>query len=102
MSEKKKDAPALVGDALQRFLDRSGLGERIEEAAVVPDWKSRVGAGIGEVTTPVGVNNGTLFVAVRSSSWLMELKMMETEILRRLNDGRDRGRIRKIRFFMAE
>ena len=35
-------------------------------------------------------------------NFLMELKMMETEILRRLNDGRDRGRIRKIRFFMAE
>ena len=102
MSGKKKDPPALVGDALQKFLHRSGLGERIEEATVVPDWASRVGDGIGAVTTPVGVNNGTLFVAVRSSSWLMELKMMETEILRRVNEGRERGRIQKIRFFMAE
>jgi predicted nucleic acid-binding Zn ribbon protein len=54
------------------------------------------------VTTPLRVSSGVLFVAVRSSAWLMELKLMETEILRRLNQGRERGKIDKIRFVLAE
>jgi hypothetical protein len=31
----------------------------------------------------------------------MELRLMEREILRRLNEGRERGRIERIRFVMA-
>jgi hypothetical protein len=31
----------------------------------------------------------------------MELRLMEREILRRLNEGRERGRIERIRFLMA-
>jgi hypothetical protein len=38
---------------------------------------------------------------VSSSSWLMELRMMEADIRRRLNEGRETGRIDRIRFVMA-
>ncbi|HEY8483598.1 MAG TPA: DUF721 domain-containing protein [Longimicrobiales bacterium] len=116
--------PERVGDVLQRFLEESGLAERLDEARVVPEWARRVGERVAAVATPVRVSNGTLFVAVRSSAWLMELKLMEKEILRRLNadegDGagagqptdegsagrrggrRGRNRIKRIRFFMAD
>jgi len=98
----KKDGPDRIGATLQQYLDRSGLAERIEEASVVPDWPERVGAAIAAVTRPDRVTRGTLFVAVRSSAWMMELKMMEAEIVRRLNEGRPKGRIQRIRFFMGE
>jgi hypothetical protein len=32
----------------------------------------------------------------------MELKLMEREIVKRLNEGREQGRIRAIRFVMAD
>jgi predicted nucleic acid-binding Zn ribbon protein len=96
----KKDRPARLGDALQDYLKSSGLEERIEEAAVLPDWAERVGDAIAAVTEPVRVAHGTMIVAVRTSGWLMELRLMEREILRRLNDGRAMGRIAKIRFVM--
>jgi predicted nucleic acid-binding Zn ribbon protein len=102
MTRKKQKGPAPVGEALQQFLQRSGLNDRIEEAAVVPEWPGLVGEAISAATTPMAVNNGTLFVSVRSSAWMMELKLMEAEILRRLNAGRKHGRIEKIRFLMAE
>ncbi|HEX7119243.1 MAG TPA: DUF721 domain-containing protein [Longimicrobiales bacterium] len=98
----RNEGPVRVVDALQRFLKRSGIAERLEEAAVVPEWADRVGARIAAVTRPLRVSRGTLFVAVRSSAWLMELKLMEGEILRRLNEDRDRGRISRIRFLMDE
>ena len=88
-------------EALAGYLKGSGLADRVEEASVVPDWEERVGAAIAAVTTPTRVNNGTLLVHVRSSAWLTELKLMESEILRRVNAGRKKGRIQKIRFLMS-
>ena len=100
MSGKKRKKPLAVSEALASYLDESGLGERIEAASAVDEWADRVGDKIAAVTEPRGVNNGVLFVGVRSSAWLMELRMMENEIRGRLNEGRDRGRITKIRFVM--
>lgn len=97
-----KKGPEPLGDALQRFLAESDLGEKMEKASIVPEWPERVGQAIADVTTPLRVSGGTLLVAVRSSTWLMELRMMEREILLRLNDGRERGRIERIRFVMSE
>ena len=99
---QRRQGPTPVGSALGEFLERAGLAERIEEARVVPEWEERVGEAIAAVTRPDRVSRGTRFVAVRSSAWLMELKLMEAEIVRRLNAGRDRGKISRIRFFLAE
>ncbi|HEX6309119.1 MAG TPA: DUF721 domain-containing protein [Longimicrobiales bacterium] len=93
--------PTRLGDALQSYLRESGLDERVEEATILPEWSARVGTAIAAVTVPLRVSRGTLLVAVRTSAWLMELRLMEREILRRLNEGRDRGRIERIRFLMA-
>ncbi|MCI0434138.1 MAG: DUF721 domain-containing protein [Gemmatimonadetes bacterium] len=96
------DAFTRIGDALAGYLERSGIEERIAEAGIVPEWPERVGPAIAGVTAPLRVAHGTLVVAVRSSAWLMELHMMEREIVKRLNAGRRRGRIERIRFVMAE
>ncbi len=87
-----------IGDALAEYIEAAGMEERLAEAAVVPDWTERVGPAIAGVTRPMTVSRGTLVVAVRSSAWLMELHMMERQILRKLNAGRDRGRIQRLRF----
>jgi predicted nucleic acid-binding Zn ribbon protein len=97
-----RKGPTPLGEALGKFLEESGLVERIEEASIVPEWEERVGEAIARVTRPARVSHGTLFVAVRSSAWMMELNMMRGEILRRLNAGRQRGKIQQIRFFMGE
>lgn len=90
--------PEKVAEALASYLERSGLADRLEEVATVDDWEARVGDRIAAVAEPLHVDNGVLFVAVRSSAWLMELRMMEVEIRRRLNEGREKGRIQAIRF----
>jgi predicted nucleic acid-binding Zn ribbon protein len=96
-----REKPVRLGDALQKYLRDAGLEERIEEAATLPEWEERVGPAIAGVTEPVRVSDGTLIVAVRTSAWLMELRLMEREILRRLNEGREKGRLRGIRFVMS-
>jgi predicted nucleic acid-binding Zn ribbon protein len=100
MTKKKDSGPISVAELLKKFLDKSGIGEQIEAASVVPEWAERVGPAIAAVTTPMRVSQGTLIVGVRSSAWMNELKMMEREIISRINQGRTRGRIDKIRFQM--
>ena len=97
---KKKEGPKQVREALQKYLDKAGISEKIEAASVVPEWPKLVGEGIAAVTTPLRVTNGVLVVGVRSSAWLAELKLMEREILKQLNAERGKGKITAIRFVM--
>jgi predicted nucleic acid-binding Zn ribbon protein len=99
---KPDRGPSRLGDELQKYMRESGLEERVEQAAIVPEWNERVGTAIAAVTAPLRVSQGTLLVAVRTSAWLMELRLMEREILRRINEGRGRGRIQRIRFVMSD
>lgn len=97
MSGPKKE-PMKVAEALAGYLARSGLGDRLEQVGTLDDWSERVGPRIAAVTEPLHVANNILYVAVTSSAWLMELRMMENDIRGRLNDGRQKGRIESIRF----
>jgi predicted nucleic acid-binding Zn ribbon protein len=98
----RADGPSRLAVELQKYLRATGLDERVEEAAVLPEWSERVGAAIALVTMPLRVSRGTLVVAVRTSAWLMELRMMERDIVRALNHGRARGHIERVRFVMAD
>lgn len=100
MSEDRRK-PAPLAEALAAYLKRSGIGERMEQNVVVDDWAERVGPRIAAVATPLHVAQGILFVAVESSAWLMELRLMEADIRRRLNEGREKGRVKGIRFVLA-
>ncbi len=101
MSDAKKH-PMRVAEALAGYLARSGLGDRLEQVVVLDDWSERVGERIAAVAQPHHIEDSVLFVAVKSSAWLMELQMMESDIRRRLNEGREKGRIRKIRFVQED
>jgi predicted nucleic acid-binding Zn ribbon protein len=96
-----KNQPMKVAEALAKYLDRSGLGNRLEQVSALDDWAERVGERIAAVAEPLHVTNDVLFVSVKSSAWLMELRMMEADIRRRLNEGRGKGRIAGIRFVQA-
>lgn len=79
--------PAKIADVLSSFLEQSGLAGRVDQAAIVPEWETLVGAQIAAVTTPIMISrDGTLFVAVRTSAWMQELSLMEPQLLQALND----------------
>ena len=88
MSDERGGALTHIGSLLERLLRGHGVAEGVERASVVPRWEEIVGPQIARVTEPTGFQHGTLFVDVRSSAWLMELRMMERQILIRLNAGR--------------
>ena len=93
-------APQLVGDLVSRLLDQKGIAAKVEAASVVPEWPELVGPQISAVTRPQRVSEGTLFVAVATSAWMMELNLMKGELMRRLNAGKREGRIKQVVFVM--
>ncbi len=91
-----------VGDALQGYLERTGLGESLERLAAVEEWAGAVGRRVSRVTRAVEVRGDELVVEVLSSAWIAELSMMRPLILERLNSARSRPPIGSIRFRLAE
>jgi predicted nucleic acid-binding Zn ribbon protein len=100
MSPAKKQ-PSALGDVLAGVLKNSGVAARIEQAGIIPEWATLVGAQIATVTIPQSIAaDGTLFVAVTTNAWMMELSMMEPELLRALNTKEGRAPVRKIRWLL--
>ena len=89
MVRDRKAAPKRVRDLLSAFLEEEGVGPELARQSAVDEWAERVGPKIAEVTRARSVADATLVVEVRSSAWLMELNMMKSEILRRVNEGRE-------------
>jgi len=93
--------PSTIGEILAGVLVDTGLRERIEQATIVPEWAALVGPQIAAVTTPQSVTaDGTLFVAVSTNSWMMELSLMEPELLRVLNAKEGRVPVKRIRWLL--
>jgi predicted nucleic acid-binding Zn ribbon protein len=88
-----------MDEALTSFLERSGLAARVDQATVVPEWRSLVGEQIAAVTVPHAIaQDGTLFVAVTTNAWMTELSLMEPQLLRVLNTKTGRVPIQRIRW----
>jgi Zn-ribbon-containing, possibly RNA-binding protein and truncated derivatives len=97
--EKKK--PSFIGDILAGVLKESGVAGRVEQAGIIPEWPTLVGAQIAAVTAPQSIAvDGTLFVAVTTNAWMMELSLMEPELLRAINAKAGRTPVRKIRWLL--
>lgn len=81
--------PEKVGDLLGSLLDEAGIRADLDRQSALSQWEASVGEKIARVTHARSVAEGTLVVEVRSSAWLMELNMMKSEILSRLNADLD-------------
>ncbi|HYL20356.1 MAG TPA: DUF721 domain-containing protein, partial [Gemmatimonadales bacterium] len=90
-----------VGEALNSYLAKNGLAQRLAQAQVIPDWPRLVGPQIARVTVPESVSpDGTLFVRVATSAWMNELQLMAPQIMAAINAGRGAGRIKTVRWLL--
>jgi predicted nucleic acid-binding Zn ribbon protein len=100
---ERRRKPERVSDVLSGYLKQSGLAARVDQAAIIPEWTSLVGAQVAAVTTPRSVTpDGTLFVWVTTNAWMTELSLLEPELLRALNSKPDRAPVRRIRWQLRQ
>lgn len=96
---KKKPEP--LGAIVSNWLGERGLADRVDQAAIIPEWPKLVGPQIAAVTAPQSITaNGTLFVDVTTNAWMNELSLLEPELLRSLNASAGRVPIRRIRWML--
>ncbi len=81
-----RQGPVRVGDVLDGFLQKRGVGAQIRRTGALDLWADVVGEKIAAVTQAKTVAASTLFVEVRSSAWLMELNFMKEALLEQVNE----------------
>lgn len=97
--DDKRRKPERVADVIANYLEQAGLTTRVEQASVIPEWASLVGAQVAAVAQPRSVTqDGTLFVSVTTNAWMTELSLLEPELLKALNAKPDRLPVRRIRW----
>ena len=97
----KPSKPVPMADALESWIDRSGLRRKLELASVVDAWPEAVGPQIAAVTRALAVtSDGTLLVRVSTPAWATELGLMTPRILTRVN-GSHKGRVLHLRWMVG-
>jgi predicted nucleic acid-binding Zn ribbon protein len=90
------ERPEKIGSILKELLQNLGIDKRIEEYDALLAWDGIVGEKIASLTRVKHVRDGILFVEVKGAVWMSEIQMMKNEIIDKLNEGRDRGKIREL------
>lgn len=98
----EREDPEPVGGLVGSLLERLGIAEKVLRARAAAEWEETVGPHIARVTRNPVVRGRALFVEVESAAWLAELNIKRHELLRRINAGRERGRIEKIVFVQSD
>ena len=94
--------PKKVDGLVEGLLKSYGVEDQVRRMDVLELWPEIVGEHVAQVTRAKGVDEATLFVEVRSSSWLMELNMMKGEFLARVNERLPEAPLERIVFVQAE
>ena len=76
-----------LGDLINEFTRQDGVSEKLRSYQVVGDWENIVGELIGKNTELVRIENGTLYVKVKSGPWRNELIFMKPKILRKIKEN---------------
>lgn len=95
---RERTAARKVGSVIDTVLARLGVAEVVDRHGAFSEWPERVGPEIARAARPQRLDGDVLIVGVTSPAWMSELSLRRTEILRALNAGRTRGKIRKVIF----
>lgn len=87
-----------LSSALDELIEKLGIRKKLREQDVFVFWAEAVGERIANVTTPVRILQGTLFVSVKTGPWRNELTMRKKEIIDRLNGSLSEQIVRDIKF----
>jgi predicted nucleic acid-binding Zn ribbon protein len=71
----------------------------LDKAELFTNWENVVGKDSGEASTPEDLQAGVLSVKCRSTAWATQLRLLEKDILRRINTDFPNLEVVEIKFF---
>ena len=87
-----------INSAIDRIVTRIVGRNAMLEHWALRDWNTVVGEVVAQVSVPVRVVKGVLYVSVKNSTWRQELSMQKPQILKKYEEQFGAGIIRDIRF----
>ena len=97
----KSSRPTRLSALLEQTLARFGLDRRLDDYRVWQAWDEVVGRAISRNAQPVRLDGPRLVVTVRSSTWLQELRLLEAELVARLNEWMGREVVGELFFVIG-
>lgn len=93
-----KKYPDTIGNVLDSVLAERGYLSVCREYEVISHWETIVGKTIAAVSTCCRVENGILYVSVKSSSWRQEMSFIKNKILDKIKSETKCNSIKEIVF----
>ena len=95
---KTRQGPMELGDACQKAVRDSFVGDRIEESRLFALWNDTVGETLARQFQPVAFHEGVLTVHFENHAWAQEMNMRREALVETLNQRLDRPRLTDLRF----
>ena len=96
--KREGGGPLPVAAALQGLLHQLGITTKMQQYRVITSWESIVGERIARVAEARRIENGVLFVEVKTAPWRHELAMRKHEIMDKIHRATGKKLLKDIRF----
>ena len=78
--------PVIAGSSMNQLFENFNWGLNITKAELFSKWEKVVGAANAEASKPEELLDQELTIRCRSTAWATQLRLLESQILARIND----------------
>lgn len=89
--------PTAFGRAIRELLAARGWEERAAVGGVFGRWPQIVGPELAEHTKPETFEDGVLVIVADSANWATQVRLLERNLLKRLNDDLGPGAVQRVK-----
>jgi predicted nucleic acid-binding Zn ribbon protein len=93
---ERLEDPAPLSDAIDGLITETGWELAVATGSVFGRWPQIVGRELAAHTKPDGLADGKLIVSADSTAWATQLRLLATDLVRRLNEELGDGAVRRV------
>ncbi|TQM29590.1 DUF721 family protein [Nocardia bhagyanarayanae] len=89
--------PQLLSQLATRIAKSRGWDNKVAEGTVLGRWAGVVGEDIASHATPIALKDGVLSIAAESTAWATQLRMLQSQILAKINAAVGHGVVTQLK-----
>ena len=90
-----------IGSIIKRFISKLKIEPQMKEGKILSDFARIIDPDLAEEVFPERVEGGILFLQVKSSAGMNELKLRQKSLIRKINDCLGEKYISEIRMNLS-
>ncbi len=91
-----RDDPSPLSAAISELVGEAGWELAVATGSVFGRWAQIVGPDLAAHTSPVGLTDGELVVSADSTAWATQVRLLASQLLRRVNAELGDGAVRRV------